>query len=103
MTLILRSSLDRRQVDCAFFGTNGEASFENLEQIVKIAQLRHLYQKAGMFWNPVTGLLNAGDRAHKGDQVRGTGFLHNGSSDTDGDGHGDLCEELAEVEPDSAP
>ena len=35
-----------------FFGTNGDASFENEPQIVKIAHLRNLYQKVGMFGMP---------------------------------------------------
>src|SRR5690606_20403376 len=62
-----------------FFGTNGDASFENEEQIVKIAHLRNLYQKIGMFGMAATPFLNAGDNGHTGDQIRGFGFLHDGS------------------------
>jgi len=65
-----------------FFGTNGDASFENEEQIIKIAHLRNLYQKVGMFGMPPTSFLNNGDNGHKGDQIRGFGFLHDGSIDT---------------------
>ncbi len=65
-----------------FFGTNGDASFENEEQIIKIAHLRNLYQKVGMFGMPAVPFLNAGDNAPKGDQIRGFGFLHDGSIDT---------------------
>jgi sugar lactone lactonase YvrE len=65
-----------------FFGTNGDASFENEEQIVKVAHLRNLYQKVGMFGMMSVPFLNAGDNAHKGDQIRGFGFLHDGSIDT---------------------
>ncbi len=65
-----------------FFGTNGDASFENEEQIVKVAHLRNLYQKVGMFGMPAISFLNAGDNGPKGDQIRGFGFLHDGSVDT---------------------
>jgi hypothetical protein len=65
-----------------FFGTNGDASFENEEQIVKIAHLRNLYQKIGMFGMPAEGFINGGNNDHLGPQVRGFGFLHDGSIDT---------------------
>ncbi|MBW2447175.1 MAG: hypothetical protein JRG83_14755, partial [Deltaproteobacteria bacterium] len=65
-----------------FFGTGGTHSFENEEQILKIAHLRNLYQKVGMFGNADVPFVNPGDNAHKGNQVRGTGFLHDGSIDT---------------------
>ncbi len=65
-----------------FFGTNGDASFEREEQIIKISHLRNLYQKVGMFGLPAIPFVNAGDNAHKGDQIRGFGFLHDGSIDT---------------------
>src|SRR5262249_13359347 len=41
-----------------------------------------LYQKVGMFGMPAITFLNQGDNGHKGDQVRGFGFLHDGSVDT---------------------
>jgi YVTN family beta-propeller protein len=65
-----------------FFGGNGDASFENEEQIVKIAQLRNLYTKVGMFGMPDVPFNNALNMPHQGDQVRGFGFLHDGSTDT---------------------
>lgn len=65
-----------------FFGTNGNASFENEKQIIKIAHLRNMYQKIGMFGLPAIPFLNPGDNAHKGDQIRGFGVLHDGSIDT---------------------
>ncbi len=65
-----------------FFGTNGDASFENEMQIIKIAHLRNLYQKVGMFGMMRVDFLNPGDNGHKGDQIRGFGFLHDGSIDT---------------------
>jgi YVTN family beta-propeller protein len=65
-----------------FFGTGGSASFENEPQILKIPHLRNLYQKVGMFGMPNVPFNNPIDNSHQGDQVRGTGFLHDGSSDT---------------------
>ena len=72
-------SLDASQ---GFFGTNGDASFENEAQIVKIAHLRNLYTKVGMFGMPGADQLNPGNNGFKGDQIRGFGFLHDGSIDT---------------------
>ncbi|MCX8070841.1 MAG: hypothetical protein N3C12_00070 [Candidatus Binatia bacterium] len=65
-----------------FFGTDGKASFENEPQVIKIAHLRNLYQKVGMFGMAAVSFFNAGDNGHKGDQIRGFGFLHDGSVDT---------------------
>jgi DNA-binding beta-propeller fold protein YncE len=56
------------------FGTGGSESFEGEPQFFKIPHLRNMYQKVGMFGLP-------GEAAH-GDQVRGFGFLHDGSVDT---------------------
>ena len=52
-----------------FFGTGGEESFEGEPQHMKVPHLRNAYAKIGMFQT-------------SGDQVRGTGFLHDGSVDT---------------------
>ncbi len=65
-----------------FFGTDGQASFENETQIIKIAQLRNMYQKVGMFGMPAVEFFNGGDNGHQGPQIRGFGFLHDGSTDT---------------------
>ena len=65
-----------------FFGTDGKFSFESEPQIFKIAHLRNMYQKVGMFGMPATNFLLPFDTDHKGDQVRGFGFLHDGSIDT---------------------
>jgi YVTN family beta-propeller protein len=65
-----------------FFGSDGFSTFENEPQFVKIPHLRNMYQKVGMFGMPRTAFLNAGDNGAKGDQVRGFGFLHDGSVDT---------------------
>ncbi|NNF16466.1 MAG: hypothetical protein HKN70_06940 [Gammaproteobacteria bacterium] len=64
------------------FGTSTHASFEAEEQILKIPHLRNMYQKVGMFGMPNVDFFLPGDNSHQGDQVRGTGFLHDGSADT---------------------
>jgi hypothetical protein len=53
-----------------FFGSGGEQTFEGEPQHFKVAQMRNMYQKVGYFGAP------------GGNQVRGNGFLHDGSIDT---------------------
>jgi cytochrome c peroxidase len=65
-----------------FFGTDGRASFEGEPQHMKIPQLRNMYSKVGMFGMPNVAFFNGGNNAHQGDQIRGFGFLHDGSTDT---------------------
>ena len=74
-----------------FFGGDGRSIFDGEPQHFKIPHLRNQYQKVGMF-----GLANAdeisvgglpgieanGDFSHQGDQIRGFGYLHDGSIDT---------------------
>jgi DNA-binding beta-propeller fold protein YncE len=66
-----------------FFGTSGTITYDFQPQLMKTPHLRNLYQKVGMFGMaaPPFGIL-PGDNDHKGDQVRGFGFLHDGSFDT---------------------
>ena len=52
-----------------FFGTGGEESFEGEPQHMKVPHNRNMVHKVGMF-------------GVNGNQVRGTGFLHDGSVDT---------------------
>jgi DNA-binding beta-propeller fold protein YncE len=70
-----------------FFGTDGRFSFENLSQMFKVPHLRNAYDKVGMFGtgadlsrpfsqNSQT-VLSFGQPM--GDQIRGFGFLHDGS------------------------
>jgi hypothetical protein len=65
-----------------FFGSDGFSSFEFEPQQFKIPHLRNLYQKVGMFGMAAVPFFNPGDNAHQGDQVRGFGFLHDGSTDS---------------------
>jgi YVTN family beta-propeller protein len=65
-----------------FFGTDSLSSFEGETQHLKIPQLRNMYEKVGMFGMPNIPFFNAGDNGHKGDQIRGFGFTHDGSVDT---------------------
>ncbi len=70
------------------FGTDGFSSFENETQNAKIPHLRNAYAKVGMFGMPAIGFLNPGNNGVPGppatqpDQIRGFGFLHDGSVDT---------------------
>jgi len=72
----------RHNVSEGFFGSDGFSSFEAEPQFMKIAHLRNMYQKVGMFGMPAVQFFNSGDNGHKGDQIRGFGFLHDGSTDT---------------------
>jgi DNA-binding beta-propeller fold protein YncE len=63
-----------------FFGSGGGQNNEGEPQNFKIPHLRNLYAKIGMF-----GMLANPDgtvEPHKGEQVRGYGFLHDGIVDT---------------------
>ena len=65
------------------FGTEGLSTDELIEpQAFKIPQLRNLYQKIGMFGMPVVVSINSGDNGFTGDQIRGFGFMHDGSVDS---------------------
>lgn len=69
-------------------GTSGQASFELESQEFKVAHLRNLYQKVGMFGQAgpdiirEPAILAPTPTPHLGDQVRGFGFLHDGSIPT---------------------
>jgi DNA-binding beta-propeller fold protein YncE len=65
------------------YGTGGDQSFEGISQILKIPQLRNLYTRVGRFGTPAIPLstLDKGT-GHLGDQVRGFGFVHDGTADT---------------------
>ena len=71
------------------FGTNGEQSFENEVQIIKIPQLRNVYTKVGAFGvspnsrNNIEHNPEAADRFDfQGDQIKAFGLLHDGAEDT---------------------
>jgi DNA-binding beta-propeller fold protein YncE len=72
----------RLQPELGHFGTDGKASFENEEQIVKIPHLRNLYQKVGMFGVLDVSGVTPLHLGFQGPQIRGFGFLHDGSVDT---------------------
>jgi DNA-binding beta-propeller fold protein YncE len=64
------------------FGSNGRSSFDFNPQLFKVPHLRNLYQKVGRFGNAENPGFLGGDNGFKGDQVRGYGFLNDGSLDT---------------------
>ncbi len=65
-----------------FFGSDGFTTFENEPQMLKIPHLRNMYQKIGMFGMPAVPFLTPGNNGNLGPQVRGFGFIHDGSIDT---------------------
>ncbi|VAW54507.1 FIG00841528: hypothetical protein [hydrothermal vent metagenome] len=65
-----------------FFGTDGSSSFEAETQRFKIPHLRNMYSKIGMFGMADLPFFESGNNAHKGDQIRGFGFMHDGSVDS---------------------
>jgi hypothetical protein len=71
--------LDRAQ---GFFGTGRSASFEGITQVFKIPHLRNMYAKVGMFGTPKVPFFTAADSGNTGDQIRGFGFVNDGSVDT---------------------
>ncbi len=68
--------------EAGLFGTSRNQSFEALPQIVKIPHFRNLYSKVGMFGSPAVSFFGAPDSGPTGDQVRGFGFIGDGSTDT---------------------
>lgn len=68
--------------DQGFFGTDGQASFEGLSQIMKIPAIRIEYDKVGMFGNARAPAVEPGNNEFQGPQIRGFGYLHEGSVDT---------------------
>jgi DNA-binding beta-propeller fold protein YncE len=73
--------LDRGQ---GFFGTGGGSTFEGEAMEFKVPHLRNAYQKVGMFGQMPSPALPTAPGVFTGDQVRSTGFLHDGSIDTVG-------------------
>ncbi len=63
------------------YGTSGDQSFEGISQIVKVAHLRNMYTKIGRFGAPAVPFATAPGTGHLGDQVRGYGFVHDGTVD----------------------
>jgi len=57
-----------------FFASEGHSTFEGETQMFKVPHLRNAYAKVGMFGRP--------SDAPRGPQIRGFGFLHDGSIDT---------------------
>jgi len=65
-----------------FFGGDGKIGITAGVQEMKVPHFRNLYQKVGMFGIPQMEGIFIGDTTHKGDQIRGYGFTHDGSMDT---------------------
>ncbi|MEM9103378.1 MAG: beta-propeller fold lactonase family protein [Pseudomonadota bacterium] len=71
-----------------FFGTSGLYSFDGFTQFFKVAHLRNMYQKVGMFGmaefttndSPID--IFPGYNEFMGEQIKGFGYGHNGAIDT---------------------
>ena len=61
------------------FGTSGGTTFENETMEFKVPHLRNAYQKVGMFGMMPSGFFPDAPGTFMGPQVRGTGYLHDGS------------------------
>jgi hypothetical protein len=64
-----------------FFGSDGQTTFEGETQHMKVPHMRNQYQKVGMFGIANPGTFD-GPFTSQGNQIRGFGFLHDGSVDT---------------------
>jgi len=64
------------------YGTGTFRTFEGLPQTVKVAQLRNLYNRVGMFGSPDMTFFSLAGTGNTGEQVRGYGFTHDGAVDT---------------------
>ena len=64
------------------FGANGLSSTASTPQQFKIPHLRNTYQKVGMFGFPEASFFHPGGTEEQGPQVRGFGYMHDGSVDT---------------------
>jgi len=67
-----------------WFGTSGLSDLLGT-QAYKVSHLRNVYERIGMFGRPDTAdviSLDPNEHNHMGDQIRGYGYLHDGSHDT---------------------
>jgi DNA-binding beta-propeller fold protein YncE len=79
---VLCDTCHRIDPELGRFGTEGRSNGVDQTQEFKVPQLRNLYQKIGRFGSAPSPFFFAGDNEHMGPQVRGFGFLHDGSTDT---------------------
>ena len=63
-----------------WFGTSGDQTFEGEPQTFKVAHMRNMYHKVGMFGN--SSPIPSDTTGHQGDQIKGFGYLHDGAIDT---------------------
>ena len=65
-----------------FFGTSGMITIALETQEFKVPQLRNMYARVGMFGMAGGGTFGVGGTAPTGNQIRGFGYLHDGSVDS---------------------
>ncbi len=76
------NSCHRLDQAAGLFGTDGLSANDGLPQLFKIAHLRNMYRKVGMFGVPTIANNLSVDNAHAGDQIRGFGYEFDGATDT---------------------
>ncbi len=64
------------------FGTAGDITIALETQEFKVPQLRNMYARVGMFGMAGGSMFQGPSTAFMGDQIRGFGYLHDGSVDT---------------------
>jgi hypothetical protein len=69
----------RQDRAAGFFGTSGGSTFESETMEFKVPHLRNAYQKVGMFGMKPSSFFPDAPGTFMGPQVRGTGYLHDGS------------------------
>jgi hypothetical protein len=67
--------------ELGFFGTAGDITIALETQEFKVPQLRNMHARVGMFGVP-SGSMFGGTAEHMGPQIRGFGYIHDGSVDT---------------------
>jgi hypothetical protein len=68
--------------EVGFFGTSGQITTALETQPFKVPQLRNMYARVGMFGMAGGGMFGVGGTTHTGPQIRGFGYIHDGSVDT---------------------
>ena len=82
----------------ALGGGTAPVNVAEVGQHFKVPPLRNDYSKVGMFGMPQVSVIQPGDNGFKGDQVRGFGFLHDGSIDTLFRFHGEIVFNLDDTQ-----
>ena len=83
-TTVNCSECHKLEASTGHFGTFGQTTFDDEPQQFKVPQLKNAYEKVGMFGTPKTTFfpILPANAQFQGDQIRGFGFTHDGSTAT---------------------